>query len=601
MFALLALVSALGGSCLLFLGERIAGPGVAARPVLSGIGAALVAVALIIRIVSVVRARPAERKVLALPAAAYLSMLVGVGLYALQIDGGPVAADSDLATILAVVWPIGWAAGAIPALMMELSLRRMEGASRIEDRRVISLGSGGLIIALATSWLFVINWVATDKDQSWDTRAIKEVSASGLTRTMVKSQTETVTATLFFPASNEVGETVEPYFQALAKENPLFVVERTDAESNPGRAKELRARGNATVVLHRGTNRQSIALDLEPAKARTKLKKFDTDVQSKLAKLTVKDRFVYVVTGHGERSTRPRDTDPPGLRDTSEVLKRLGYRVKSITTTDGLTKAIPKDATFVLLAAPSSALLDSEVATLRTYVRGGGSLWVMVDPDSEEDPQIGGLLGDLGVNVDRTPLAHEATYVALTGAKVDRRNVVSNRFTSHGSTAVLSKVSGRGILWFSGAGALRKAEGSDADVTFTVKSFSGTYADANGDLAYDKSEKKSIFNLVAAVQLPGSNGERGGRALVVGDADVISDKLMRHNLVNQQFLVDSIQWLEGNEAAASEVPDIEDTAIVHTRNEDQAWFWGMIVGMPLLILIVGPITRRFLRGEWRAS
>ena len=601
MFAILSLIAALGGSGLLFLGERIAGPGVAARPVLSGIGAVLVLVAVVVRIVSLVT-RPTERRVLALPVAAYASMLVGVVLYGLTLEGAPVGPDSDVSTMLAVLWPIFWTAGAVPAVLMELALRRMEGASRIEDRRVFSLGSGGLVIALATSWLLVINYVATDRDTSWDTRAVAEVQASGLTRTMVKSQTETVTATLFFPPANEVGETVEPYFQSLAKENPLFVVERTDAERNPGRAKELRARKNATIVLHRGDNRQSIVLDLEPAKARTTLKKFDTEVQSKLAKLTVTDRYVYVVTGHGERSTTPRTDEAPGFRDTREVLQRLGYRIKTITTTDGLTKAVPKDATFVLLAAPASPLLDSEVSTLRMYMRGGGSLFVLLDPESEKDPELGALLDDLGVAVDRTALAHDSTFVALTGAAIDRRNVVSNRFTSHGSTAVLSKVSGRAIVWFSGAAALTKSPAAGAaDVTFTVKSFSGSYADANENLAFDDGEKKSVFNLVAAVQLPGADGERGGRAIVVGDADIISDKLLRHNLPNQQFLVDSIQWLEGNESAGAEVPDIEDTAIVHTRNEDQAWFWGMIVGMPVMLLIFGLVIRRFLRREWGAA
>lgn len=601
MFALFALIGALGGSVLLFLGERVLGPGVAARPVLSGIGAALVLGALVVRAVSIFRARGRARQVLAAPTAAYASMVGGVALYALTLDGSPVGQESDLATILRVLWPILWTAGAVPATLMDWALRRMEGAGRLEDRRIFSLGKGGLIIALATSWLLIFNWVATARDHSWDTRAIKDVEPSGLTRTMVKSQTEALTATLFFPPSNEVGETVEPYFRKLAAENPLLTVERSDTERNPALAKELRARKNATIVLHKGDNRQSIVLELEADKARGKLKSLDADVQSKLAKLTVTDRFVYVVTGHGERSTTPRPDEPPGLRDTREVLERLGYRIKTITTTDGLAKAIPADATFVLLAAPASPLLDSEVATLRTYVRGGGALFAFLDPESDKDPELDGLLQDLGLTASRTPLAHEATFVQLTGGAVDRRNVVSNRFTAHGSTAVLSKVSGRGILWFSGAGSLSKHAGGDANVTFTVKSFSGCYGDADGDLEFDEGEKKSVFNLVAAVQLPGADGGRGGRAIVVADADVISDKIMRFNLVNQQFLVDSIQWLEGNESAGAEVPDLEDTAIVHTRNEDQAWFWGMIVGMPLLVLIIGLVTRRFLRREWGAS
>jgi hypothetical protein len=600
MYALIAIFSALGGSALLLLGERILGPGADSRFVFSGIGAALLVAALALRAASAVRARGPARKMLALPVAAYASMTLALLLYFLTVEGAPVGPTGDLSTVLSVLWPIAWLSGAIPAVQMEWLLRGMEGAGQIEDRRVRSLGTGGLTIALAASWIFVMNYVATDQDTSWNARAVRDVAPSGLTRSAVKSLTEQVTATLFFPPANEVAETVSPYFEELARENPLFVLERTDTEQNPTRAKELKARKNATIVLHKGDSRHQIVLDLDQNRARRKLKKLDEDVRSKLALLTVTDRVVYVVKGHGERETMPPNDEVSGLRDLRRILQKMGYSVKTITTTDGLTTAIPKDATFVLLPAPASPLLPREVETLRTYVTGGGSLMVLLDPEAENDPEIDDLLTTVGVASDRQALAHDTTHVQLTGGKTDRANVVSNRFTSHDSTAVLSKVSGRGILWFSGATSLNKSKGAhDAKVTFTVKAWSGTYKDTNGNLQHDKAEPKRIFNLVAAAELPPvTEEERGGRALVVADADVVSDRLLKFNLLNQQFLVDSVHWLEGNVRPEAFVPDLEDTPIIHTRAENQAWFWGMIVGLPMFVLVFGLTVRRFLRREW---
>jgi hypothetical protein len=129
-----------------------------------------------------------------------------------------------------------------------------------------------------------------------------------------------------------------------------------------------------------------------------------------------------------------------------------------------------------------------------------------------------------------------------------------------------------------------------------VRSQEGTWADLDHDLDFDDGpEKRDRWGLVAAVQLkPAQEGGKGGRALVVGDADVIADQTLAQSLANQQFLVDSVQWLDGLGTGGGEVAQAEDVPLVHTKGQDQLWFYGATLGAPALVLALGALLRRLL-------
>ena len=583
------------GSILVWMGERFFGEGHDLRPIASWLGFALVVLATLLRTRKWLNSAGESRRVLSRLVPTYATGLAALVVYGLSLPSSPLKPDADLQVVLSVVWPILWVIATLPILSMERALHGMKGAPGLEVPRLLDSGAAGLSVALAACWLVAFNFVANHHNERIDLRTIKNLDPSPATLEMARNLDAPVEVTLFFPPANDVLEQIQPYFDQLDAASDQLTLRRIDRDMRPRLAKELRARKNGTVVLSRGETHESLALDVDPDKARRKLKKLDTDLQKKLNKIARDERVAYVVTGHGERSTSPRGEDRPGLKDLQEVLKVLNYKVKKLGINEGLSADVPEDATIVLLVGPDGPMMDAEQQALIRYVERGGALLAAIDPEHEEPLRLEPLLQRLGLRVADAPLANATKHVQFDRSLSDRAFLFSNRFTSHDSTAVLSKLGSRVVVMFPTTGSLDKAEAAgDADVTFTLRSLSGTWADLNGDMEFDKgSENKQVWNLVAAVELPSPGGDaKGGRAVVTADADLISDTVLRNNPGNGQWLADAVRWLEDDVELGAEVAQVEDVAIIHTRAEDKAWFYGTVLGMPLLILGLGGLVQR---------
>ncbi|MCO4770413.1 MAG: Gldg family protein [Deltaproteobacteria bacterium] len=584
------------GLILVFVGERFFGEGSGLRWPATGLGVLFAVVALANRARSL-GGSAQQRTVMARLVLFYGAGLLGLALYFAATMGGIESESMDIA--LRTAWPIALLCGTLPALAMERSLLSMAGSDQLEVRRLFEAGNAGLAIGLATAWLFALNWVASETDERIDLRTVRNLVPSGQTLEMARNLDEEVTVTLFFPPANDVLELIEPYFDDLDAAGANLVVQRKDRDMHPGLAKELRARKNGVVVFTKGEEHEQVRLDVDPKKARSKLKKLDKNVQTKLNKVSRDPRVAYLVTGHGERSTSPKEDDPPGLKGAKEVLKQLNYKVKNLGLKEGLSEDVPDDATLVIVAGPRNPMLPQELESLVRYLEGGGSMMLMVDPDVEEDPELDPLLELLGVTVSNTTLAHASKYVALTRRKGDRSILYSNRVTSHDSTTLLTKLTTKGNVVFPVTGALDKREGAKAkkdggaDVTFTMRTLAGTFADANDNREMDGTEEKKVYNLTAAVELADTEGTgEGGRAIVTADADVISDLLFSRVPMNQNWFGEATLWLEGEVLLAGEVSDIEDTPMLHTKDSDKLWFYGTTAFVPLLLIGFGAGVNR---------
>ena len=595
------LFSWLAGLALIFVGERFFGLGHDLRVPTGAFGGALLLLALGLRVKQWLGAAGETKKVLGRLIPAYLVGSFGLDLYGLKLWAPEFAAGDDAQVMLGVLWPIFLLAGTLPLIAMESSLRSMVGAKRLEVRRVFEAGQAGLAIALATSWLFALNWVASEKDERIDMRTVRNLEPSGMTLEMVRNLSEPVTITLFFPPANDVLDLIEPYFDDLDAASTNLTVERLDRDMHPAQAKEMRARKNGVVILTRGDDHEQVRLDTDAKKARSKLKKLDENLQEKLSKVSRDQRVAYIVSGHGERSTSPKKEDPTGIKGgikgVKEVLKQLNYKVKKLGLKDGLSEDVPDDATVVLVLGPRQPMLDEELGALVRYVEGGGSILLALDPDTEDEPLgLDPLLSVLGVDADFTTLAHETKHISLRGQGLRNRGYLhTNRFTAHDSTKLLTKLSTRADMAFLETGSLNKRDGATADITFTVRSLAGTFKDANDNRTFDKeTEKKEVFNLVAAVELPKADGaDTAGRAIVTADADIVSDWLFGRLPMNQNWLAESVFWLANEELAAGEVADPEDVPVTHTGEEEKLWFYGTTLGVPLLVLGMGlGVTRR---------
>ena len=580
---------------LLLVGERMFGPGYSARLPLALAGGLAMAAAFGSRVIRWRAANGETRRVLGKIMPSYAGGLAAFGIYALCAEGSPFIAsdvsDETLVLLKCAFFLVALLA-TLPLVLMELSLLSMYGAQRLETRRLVESGHSGLALGLAISLVLSVNYLANQHDTRFDLRTLRDLQPSAATLEMTRNLSDPLTVSLFFSPANEVAEVISPYFAALADTSDLLTIVHLDKAASPRQARDLRVRKNGTVVVSDGENHESLSLGEDSARARSKLKKLDADFQTKLNKVTRSQRIAYFTVGHGERTTAPKDKDPRGLGSLKKGLKSLNYKVQNLGVKQGLSDTIPDDATLVFVVGPEGPMIESEQDALIRYVEEGGALFMLLDPEVEEEPKLEPLFATLGLSYQLDVLAHETKHVTRDRAVSDRAFLATNRFTTHSSTTNLAKGGPRTFALFDNTGSLKKLDGatSGADVTFTIRTAAGTWADLDGGLIYDKdTESKGSFNLAAAVQLPATAGVDGpgGRAVVAVDADALADLVLSVSMGNRQWLADSLRWLENEVQLSAKVAELEDVALVHTMDEDKAWFYGTTLGVPLLVLGFG--------------
>jgi hypothetical protein len=591
----------------IFVGERLIGSG--SWRWVSGFGLAWIVGAVGSRALRAARAegdrRGVERGFLAL----YGLGLLALALYFAQSDLSGVLLDKPLdrgwpklAGAFSAVWPALLVAAMAPTFLMEMAYAAMARAPRVEVGKIRDAALSGLGLAGALTFAFAITYVATERDKKADLSYFRTARAGESTRNIVKTLDNPVRVALFFPPANEVREEVEGYFNDLAKESKLLEVSRYDHAIDRGTAQDLGVTGNGTVVIARDKKKEMLSLGLDLESARGQLGNLDKEVQKRLLVVARPPRTVYLTTGHGERTDAPTgDTDKRlTARDLRDLLRSQSYTVKDLGAAEGLASEVPADAASVLVLGPQKPLLPEEIRALTRYFDRGGRLFIALDPEAGMDMK--DLLGPLGVKFTPVPLAHDQNIARKSNQQSDRWNIVTGNFSSHASVTTLGRLGGRAPMVFIGAGALEelKDKAKELSVNFTVHAHAGTWNDANANYNFDPpAESKKPWELAAAIvkkPKPDAKPTEEGRAIVIGDSDVLCDGVIAA-YGNPGFALDGMKWLHGDESIAGEITSESDAPIAHTKKQDIVWFYGSTFAAPLLAIGVGFLATRRRRAR----
>ncbi len=519
---------------------------------------------------------------------------------------------------MGAAWPLVWLLATVPMLVVDAALTSAPVVLPVGRLRA-SL-THGLVAAMGMALIFPINYIAKEKNERWDLAYFKTPAPGTATFKLVEALEQPITVRIFMPPSSEVAQELRAYFAPL--EGPKLQVEILDQAAQPRLAKALSIRDNGTVALTSGdvsvlmkdpkaageepdpeaepeeeapkpvTRR--VRVNPEFDKAKRTLAKIDREVQKALIELGQGDRIAYLTTGHGEIDWSGQD-EQISIRAFRRALLDLGFKVKGLSLQQGLGEKVPEDASVVMIIGPRKQFHGAEVNALRDYINNGGSLFIAMPAklNVEGRPPVTDPLDDLlvemGVRRGEGILAAERNIVAMSHNKDDRFNTLSNSFTSHASSRELANMGKRDVFFSPGAGFLEEVEGRETDVTFTVRSLSMTWADIDLDAEFsaDKGEAKEVRNLVAAIT-GGGEGARY-RALVLTTPTALVDLVILRFIANQQFVLDGVNWLIGAEDLAGTTESEEDVKIEHTKEGQAGWFYGTVLGVPLLVLGLGAV------------
>ncbi|XXX71834.1 Gldg family protein [Sorangium sp. So ce134] len=609
------MVPAYAGALLaIFLGERVVPTIDGLRYALSGLGLLTLALVTALRFATAVRETGERRAVERALAILSALGLVAVAAYFTTTDAGRSLlgvsrAAPELRARVEAATTVGWIAllviATVPLFFGEAALAPMRRAERIEGRRVRAATLSGVTLAFAAVYSALFVYAASQLELKADFSYYRTARPGDSTKRVAESLTEPLKITAFFPQLNEVGAEVEGYLREVKAASPQITVEMQDRLLVPALAKEAKVTQDGVIVLSRDTSRETLTVGADIKSAGAKLKSLDADFQKALLKVIRAQRTAYMTVGHGEMNESTSSPEGRTAKNLRKLLESQNYVIKDLGLAQGLGSELPKDASVVIVLGPQKEFLPEEVAALKRYADDGGHLLLALDPDAKVD--LAPLAGAVGLTWKPEVLANDRVYVRRRFNDSDQAMLVTTRYSSHASVSTLSRHAQQAPTIFPGAASLDKADGGDLKIDFVVRSMGETFADANGNFKFDEGEKRSAYNLAAAVskELAPAGGDgkdkKELRAFVVADADVFSDAAFR-NEPNIVLALDAFRWLGGEESFAGEITTNEDVRIEHTKEKDQVWFWATILVAPAMVLGLGLIiTRRGRRASGRRA
>ena len=593
-----------GGLALLLLGQRVFVFSETWRTIVSVAGALAVLASAILRFVRSARAEGERRSI-----ERGLGLLGLVGFVAVLIMLATTEsfsrmlglADLEHATrtrvegIATVGWILLLVVATLPLGFAETALFPMRHAKRIEARRVLSASLAGLTLAFAASYGALFTYAAGELDVKADFSYFRTARPGESTIKIAASLNEPVKVLTFFPQLSETGIEVNGYLEDLVKHAPQLQIENHDRVLAPGIARDNRVSQDGVIVLRRDKLRETIYIGTDMSQARSRLRSLDGDFQKALLKLVRERRIAYLTTGHGELNEADQAPDLRLANGVRRVLEAQGFVIKDLGLAQGLATDVPEDATVVLVLGPSQPFLPAEIASLERYAKRGGHLLLALDPEPGVDHTE--LAKIAGLSWRKTLLANDKVHVRRRFNDSDRTVLATHQYSAHASVTTLGRAGRRAPIVLPGASALEKLEGADESlhVDFAVRSLPDTFDDVNGNFRFDAAdEKRSTYNLAAAVtrKVEGSDNEM--RIFALGDVDALSDWALG-NEANGVFLIDILRWLAGEESFAGSIANTEDVRIEHTKQKDVVWFYSTILGVPSLVLAIGLVYVRRLR------
>ena len=369
-----------------------------------------------------------------------------------------------------------------------------------------------------------------------------------------------VRITGFFSSQDGAAHRMMSDLMALyADASPRIGVRLVDLDRNPGLAHELDVGEYNTLVVQAGERRERIDTPTEE------------DVTAALLRVGgTPPVTTYFVTGHGEHD--PRDADGrSGAGEATRALVADGFAVRVV---EGIAR-VPDDAGLVVLAGPTRELVSAEVEALVAWVRRGGALLVLADPDAPRS--VDALLAPFGI-----ALSHD--LVVDDQARLFGTDGLSARVPVLNQTLVPDAPDANALLPVAQSVRVLDAPGVRGDYLALTGESSWADADRRAPSAGTRAFREGRDHpgpipVAAVARISGESG-RDGRLAVVGDADFVTN--LHVNLVgNRDLLLATAGLIARSDPLAAARPDVRPggtfSPLILTAREARLVFWGGVV------------------------
>ncbi len=264
--------------------------------------------------------------------------------------------------------PIVLGAAGLIALGSYFAMNLSRMRKTVQRKAFIYSSNMLLVIILVLGILVLINYIFSKYHHRFDFTEAKLHSLSGQTVKVIKNLEEPVQIKCFFRQDNFNRNKVERMLEIYAYHSNKIKYEFIEPDTNPGMVKRYNVTDDGTTIFEQGEREQRITTYSEE------------DFTNAIIQLTRKtQKSVYFLEGHGEAGIDA--TEAQGYSLAREELEKQGYLVEKITL--ALPESLGENVSVLIVAGPKKELLPAEKEALNDFIRKGGRVFFMVEPETQ--------------------------------------------------------------------------------------------------------------------------------------------------------------------------------------------------------------------------
>lgn len=395
-------------------------------------------------------------------------------------------------------------------------------------RRSTQVGTNAVISTLAFLVLIgLINVLGVRYSTRIDLTEQRFFFLAPQSQQVLKTLKQPVKVVLFETEPQPATRTLLESYQRQGK--GLFRFEFIDPQAHPGLAQRYGAKNPGDVFLESGKRVEPLEATFAEANLTPAIQRVTSDLRSQ----------VYFIQGHGEL---PLTGGQGSLSEALKSLKAESLLPQPLNLIQD--RQIPKDANAIVVAGAKQPFLDVEIKLLRQYLQQGGSLMLMLDPETKSGLEP--LLQDWGIKLDNRLIVDASGSGQLVGL-----GPAVPLVTRYGQHPITKDFAPESVSFFP----LAQAVDSQPSQTFEISPllFTGdqSWAESNPDsaqLQFDPArDRKGPLTLGVAIIRPNQTQPNQAvraetRLVVIGDSDFATNGLISKGL-NGEMMLNAITWL----------------------------------------------------------
>lgn len=478
-------------------------------------------------------------------------------------------------------------------LYMAMQWREVASSFSHRQTRLGTIAVTSVLVVLGI--LVALNYLASRRNHRWDLTANKQFSLSDQTRQILQKLDAPVKVTVWDkPASFDQFRDRLDEYEYLS--NGKLNVEYVSPDKNPVRANQDKVQTYGTVVFNYKERQERVTGTDEQQLTNTLIKV-----------ISGQERKVYFTQGHGERDTTSSARE--GYGTIVQALGSENYKVEPLALAE--KPEVPADAAVLVIAGPTTDLLQPEVDAIKKYLGLGGKLLVMVDPAARPGAPalsaLDGLVKEWGFDVGNNIIVDTSGVGQLLGA--NEVTPVAVRYPSHPITERF-----RVITAYPLARSVRPAEGGARTPQTFIESSPNSWAETNiADLFAEKpvefdkdGDLQGPVSIGAAVSAAAPNAPAPAktddkapeppkpetRVVVIGDSDFAANGYLGIQ-GNRDMFLNTVSWLSQQENLISIRPhEPDDRRLTLTSDQQRLLTWGTVLVIPAAIFFIGFLNWR---------